>query len=106
MGVKSEKSGSHKNVKELIASIPDASAQEMLKNMAAANGVDALVQHKSDDLVSHGHRDGLHGDVIFTNAAQDKIIEDNSPAYMIGSGDQGAGINLAREELMKWIDFN
>ena len=51
----------------MIAAIPDASAQEMLKNMAAANGVDALVQKA--DLVSHGHRDGPHGDVVFTNAA-------------------------------------
>lgn len=45
----------------------------MLRNMAAANGVDALIQKKSkaDIFTSHGHREGLNGDVVFTNAAQD-----------------------------------
>tara|TARA_B110000285_G_scaffold209585_1_gene250697 strand:+ start:1301 stop:1525 length:225 start_codon:yes stop_codon:yes gene_type:complete len=74
----------------------------MLKNMAAANGVDALVQNaKGDMLASHGHREGKNGDVVFTNAAQDKIIDQNSPVDTIGSGANGAGINLSEEELRK-----
>jgi hypothetical protein len=76
----------------------------MLKNMAAANGVDALVQNKKaegDIFTSHGHREGKNGDVVFTNAAQDKIIDENSPADTIGSGSNGAGINLSEEELRK-----
>ena len=52
------------------------------------------MQGPEAEIVSHGQRDGLHGDVVFTNAAQEGIIEENSPAYMIGSGANGAGMNL------------
>ena len=60
------------------------------------------LQGPEAEIVSHGQRDGIHGDVVFTNSAQDNMIEENSPMYMIGSGAAGAGMNLAKEEVSKF----